>query len=137
MKNRTWLPTVIGFVFLLSSPSCRLETTTGPQTGEGTPPPAFYLNQNFPNPFTDTTTIKFGVPSTGGYNSLVSVIVYDRFHQEIRTIVYNNSLAPGNYETKWDGKNAKGSGMPGGMYIIELRGYTPQTTIIRISVLKK
>ncbi|MEW5799246.1 MAG: FlgD immunoglobulin-like domain containing protein [Bacteroidota bacterium] len=112
------------------------ETTTGPQTGYGPAPPNFYMKQNFPNPFVDTTTIDYGIPNTGGSNSEVSIRVYDRFQQEVRTIVFNYSHNPGTYKTKWDGKNNQGVVVPKGVYVIEMRGYTPQATIIRVVAIK-
>jgi len=117
--------------------SCK-GTTVGPQVGNGPAPPSFYLKQNFPNPFIDTTTIEYGVPITGGSNSFVSIIVYDRFQQQIRDLVKNNSHSPGSgFLTKWDGKNSKGGSAASGIYIIEMYGYTPQTTILRITAIKK
>ncbi|MBI2428519.1 MAG: hypothetical protein HYV29_06960 [Ignavibacteriales bacterium] len=112
------------------------ETTTGPQIGYGPAPPNFYLKQNFPNPFTDTTAIDYGIPNTGGTNSEVSIRVYDRFQIEVRTIVFNYSHPPGTFQTKWDGKNSKGVVVPKGVYVIEMRGYSPQATIIRVVAVK-
>lgn len=111
--------------------------TTGPQTASGPPPATFYMNQNFPNPFTDTTSVEYGVPSAGGVASRVTVIVYDRFQQEIRTIVFNNSHPAGLFFAKWDGLDNRGTSVSPGIYIIELRGYTPQTTIIQVTALKR
>jgi hypothetical protein len=115
--------------------SCK-ETTTGPQTGYGPAPPEFYLKQNFPNPFTDTTVIDYGVPNTGGKLSEVSIKIYDRFQQEVRTIVFSSSHLPGTFKTKWDGKNSKGISVPKGAYIIEMRGYIPQATILQVIAVK-
>jgi len=95
------------------------------------------MNQNFPNPFTDTTNVEYGVPSAGGVQSRVTMIVYDRFQQEIRTIVYNNSHPSGLFLAKWDGLDNRGTSVSPGIYIIELRGYTPQTTIIQVTALKR
>ncbi len=120
------------FLFL----SCNIDPTTGPQIGNGTAPPAFYLKQNYPNPFSDTTTIDYGVPATGGSNSFVSVIVYDNFQQEVRVLASGN-MAPNNYSTKWDGENKRGIQVPSGTYTIEMKGLSPQTVIIRVLAIKK
>lgn len=122
-------------IFLLFFPSCT-ETTTGPQTGYGPAPPEFYLKQNYPNPFTDSTTIDYGVPTTGGSYSKVTITIYDRFQQEVRIIVSNNSHPPGVFKTTWDGRNSKGIVVPKGVYIIEMRGYTPQATIKQVVAIK-
>jgi hypothetical protein len=116
--------------------SCKAPTT-GPQVGSGPIPLTFALYQNYPNPFTDTTKIKYDVPSTGGSNSLVTIVVYDLFRKDMRTLVNNSSNPPGTYTTKWDGLDYKGIAVPSGLYIIEMRGYTPQTTILRITAIKE
>jgi hypothetical protein len=121
---------------LLVQVSCK-EPITGPQVGTGPIPPAFFLNQNYPNPFIDTTTITYGIPSTGGSNSSVTIIVYDLFRKEMRTLVNNYSHPPGTFQTKWDGLDSRGITVPSGLYIIELRGYTPQATIFYITAIKE
>ncbi len=135
MKNKIIIfVKICVIVIIFTFVSCEL--VTGPQTGNGTIPPVFFLNQNYPNPFKDTTTIKYGVPSTGGSNSLVTIIVYDLFRNEMRSLVYNSSNPPGTYTTLWDGLDDKGMSVPSGLYIIEMQGYTPQTTILRITAIK-
>lgn len=125
------------FVGFLIHFSCN-EPITGPQVSSGPAPPDFYLKQNFPNPFKDTTTIEYGVPITGGSNSLVTIKVYDQFQQEIRTLVNNRYHPAGsNFLTKWNGQDVKAVSVPSGLYIIEMRGYTPQTSILRITAIKK
>ena len=135
IKNFTILAQIWIFLMLLVLVSCT--PITGPQAGNGTIPPAFFLNQNYPNPFTDTTNIDYGVPLTGGSNSLVTIVVYDLFRKDMRTLVNNSSNPPGTYTTKWDGLDSKGIAVPSGLYIIEMRGYTPQTTILRITAIKE
>lgn len=130
-----YLIAIVIVISLLLFPTCT-ETTTGPQTGYGPAPPEFYLKQNYPNPFTDSTTIDYGVPNTGGSNSRVTIIIYDRFQQEVRIVVSNSSHPPGTFKTKWDGRSSKGGVVPKGMYIIEMRGYTPQATIKQVVAVK-
>lgn len=129
--------TLFIFSLALLFGSCITEPTTGPQTSIGTPPADFFLKQNFPNPFIDTTTIEFGVPSSGGPSSNVSVIVYDALMEPIRTLVSNTRHPSGVFRTKWDGKNSRGGQALSGTYTIEMKGYIPQTTIIRILAIKK
>jgi hypothetical protein len=117
--------------------SCIGEQLTGPQTSLGAPPADFYLRQNYPNPFTDTTTIEYGVPSTGGSASNVSIIVYDPLLEPIRTLVNNSTHPAGQFKTKWDGANKRGIQVPAGTYSIEMQGFSPQTVILRIIAIKK
>jgi hypothetical protein len=121
---------------LLVHVSCK-GPTTGPQIGTGPIPATFFLKQNYPNPFKDTTNIEYGIPSTGGSNSLVTIVVYDLFRKEMRTLVYNYSHPPGIFQTKWDGLDSKGIAVPSGLYIIEMQGFTPQTTILYITAIKE
>jgi hypothetical protein len=121
---------------LLVQVSCK-EPITGPQVGSGPIPPTFFLNQNYPNPFIDTTNIEYGIPITGGSNSLVTIVVYDLFKKEMRTLVDNYYHPPGTFQTKWDGLDSKGIAVPSGLYVIEMKGYTPQTTILRITAIKE
>lgn len=117
--------------------SCTKEPTTGPQTSIGNAPPDFFLKQNFPNPFIDTTAIEFGVPISSGASSAVYIVVYDPLLEPIRTLVSNSSHPAGVFKTKWDGKNYRGINVSSGLYIIEMKGYIPQSTIIRITAIKK
>ena len=121
---------------LLVQVSCK-EPITGPQLGIGPIPATFFLKQNYPNPFKDTTNIEYGIPSTGGSNSLVTIVVYDLFKKEMRTLVDNYYHPPGTFQTKWDGLDSKGIAVPSGLYVIEMKGYTPQTTILRITAIKE
>lgn len=60
----------------------------------------FILQQNFPNPFNPSTTIKYSIPAPGK----VSLIVYNIFGQHVRTLV-NDQKDIGNYDVTWDGKD--------------------------------
>ncbi len=128
---------LLSFSVMMMFGSCITEPTTGPQTSIGTPPPEFFLKQNFPNPFTDTTTIEYGVPSTGGSASNVSVIVYDPLLEPVRTLVNNSSHSAGVFRTKWDGRNSRGIQVSAGTYTIQMQGFTPQTVVISILAIKK
>ena len=52
-----------------------------------------YLDQNFPNPFSVTTTIRYRIPRTG----LVSLKVYDALGREVAKLV-NEEQSAGSYE---------------------------------------
>jgi len=91
------------------------------------------MNQNYPNPFTDTTRVKYGVPSS----TTLSIVVYDQFREEVRTIVSNNSHAPGQYIAVWDGKDRRGFKVKSGTYYLEMKGYVPQAAIIFVTAVKQ
>jgi hypothetical protein len=56
----------------------------------------YYLNQNFPNPFNPTTTIKYRIPEL----CFVNVKVFDVLGEEIETLV-DEEKPTGNYEVKF------------------------------------
>ena len=56
-------------------------------------PTHFYLSQNYPNPFRETTTIKYCI----AYKTKVKLKVYDEEHKEIETLV-DEEKDPGTYE---------------------------------------
>ncbi len=78
-------------------------------------PTDFALNQNFPNPFNPSTTIKFGIPQ----NEHVRVTVYTISGVEIKTLV-DASMGAGNYSVVWDGTNAAGEHVASGMYLYRI-----------------
>jgi hypothetical protein len=69
-------------------------------------PVRFELYQNFPNPFNNTSNLKFQIVNTGD----VKLVVYDIMGREVQTLV-NESLKPGTYEVTFDGSN-----LPSGVY---------------------
>lgn len=69
-----------------------------------------YFQQNFPNPFTQSTTISFNLPC----RSMVSLKVYDINGREISTII-SKELNTGMYHYQWDAGN-----IPAGIYYCTL-----------------
>jgi len=65
-----------------------------------TVPAAFTLEQNFPNPFNPTTSIRYGVPRS----SHVALTVFDIVGSQIRTLV-NEVQSPGQYTVTFDGRD--------------------------------
>lgn len=128
---------LLSFSVLFLFGSCINEPTTGPQSSIGTPPPDFFMEQNYPNPFKDTTVVKFGVPVSGGSSSSVSIVVYDGLMEPVRTLVSNSSHPAGVFLARWSGINSRGVQVPAGTYTIEMKGYIPQATIIRVLAIKK
>jgi hypothetical protein len=73
--------------------------------------PNLNLAQNYPNPFKQSTKIKYEISNA----QLVSLKVYDLFGKEIKTLV-NEEKPAGKYEVDFDG-----SKIASGTYIIELQ----------------
>jgi hypothetical protein len=76
----------------------------GTGNGEAEPlqPEGFWLNQNYPNPFSTSTSIKFSIPHT----CRVKIVVCDLLGREIHTLV-NAKLQPGIHEISFDGSSLK------------------------------
>ncbi|MGE5314473.1 MAG: FG-GAP-like repeat-containing protein [Acidobacteriota bacterium] len=77
-------------------------------------PDHFTLEQNFPNPFNPTTTIRLAVPQA----STVRVSIYDLLGREVSVLV-NEPMAPGVYDVTWNAQ-----GMPSGIYFCRMTAGT-------------
>lgn len=74
------------------------------------------LHPNFPNPFTDKTTIKYELPAT----QAVSVKIYDIQGKEIKTLV-NESQSKGTHSIDWNGVDDNGNSVIGSILVCELK----------------
>jgi photosystem II stability/assembly factor-like uncharacterized protein len=77
-------------------------------------PKEFCLEQNFPNPFNPTTTIKYTVPDVG-IRHTVSLRVFDMLGREA-AILCNEERGPGSYQVTWNA-----SAMSNGVYFYQLK----------------
>ena len=75
-------------------------------------PLANLLSQNYPNPFNPETTIRYDLSS----DAIVSLTIYNITGQVVRKLVDGESLAAGQYQAVWDGRNESGVGVASGMY---------------------
>jgi parallel beta-helix repeat protein len=75
----------------------------------------FYLYPSHPNPFNNSTTIKYSLEKTG----LVSLKIYDLLGKEVRSL-FNNIQQPGYYNYIWNGKNNSGQIIASGTYLLKL-----------------
>jgi len=91
-----------------------LETGTGISSiNEGV---KISLEQNYPNPFIQQTTIDYALSSAGD----VKIEIYNMLGQKIKTV--KNTLQPaGNYSIIWDATNDKGLKVPHGNYFYQLQ----------------
>ncbi|MBN2541760.1 T9SS type A sorting domain-containing protein [bacterium] len=74
-------------------------------------PNSFYLTQNHPNPFNETTTFEFGVAQ----NSLVEISVYNVLGERVQTLL-NGKLEAGVRRYQWDASN-----LTSGIYFCYMR----------------
>ena len=77
--------------------------------------------QNYPNPFTDETTIEYSIAEEGD----VTLEVFDALGQPVFTLAAGNRT-PATYTVAWNGRSTNGREVPSGVYVIRLT--TPQGT---------
>ena len=70
------------------------------------------VEQNFPNPFADQTTITYRLGKAGE----VEIKVFDLMGAEIKTLVSGFHF-PGEHEVVWDGRDQLDRRLSAGMYI--------------------
>ncbi len=79
-------------------------------------PTSFGLDQNFPNPFNPSTSVRFQLP----VDSRVTMKVVDILGREVATIVAGD-LAAGFHQTTWNGTDAFGRLASSGMYLLVMQ----------------
>jgi hypothetical protein len=79
----------------------------------------FALDQNYPNPFNPTTTISYGVASTGH----ITLSIYDITGRLVTTLV-DGEVNAGRQQAMWNGLDAMGMPVSAGVYIYSLRNET-------------
>lgn len=75
------------------------------------------LMQNYPNPFGAGTMIRYQVAPPGGH---VKIQIFDAAGRLVKTLK-DQDMAPGFYDTPWDGKNNNGRKMATGIYFYQMR----------------
>lgn len=79
-------------------------------------PEKFKLAQNFPNPFNNSTVIRFDLPEEED----VELEVFDLAGQRVASLVEAKHL-PGPYTVVWDGRDSEGDLLASGLYLYQLR----------------
>jgi hypothetical protein len=82
---------------------------------EAEAPVAFALSENYPNPFNPSTTIRIEMPES----ATVTVQVFDMLGRLVTTLLQGD-LSAGVHEVQWDGRDAAGQVVAGGVYIYRL-----------------
>jgi hypothetical protein len=92
-------------------------------------PKASFLDDNFPNPFNPSTTVKFGLKEKGH----VSIRIYDVSGRLVRILV-DEIRDAGSYEAVWDGANRAGRRTASGIYFcrMETAGYERTVKMVQL-----
>ena len=86
-------------------------------------PMTFNLSQNFPNPMSTETTIKFAIAKT----CHVSIRVYDMAGRVVKNLVYDEKK-PGSYEVAWNRTDNMGNKLASGIYFIVMNAESFKAT---------
>jgi M6 family metalloprotease-like protein len=76
--------------------------------------PQFRLS-NYPNPFTDGTTLSYALPKDGN----VSIAIYNLKGQKVKTML-NGKQAKGSHELTWKGLDDNGNAVSSGIYLVRM-----------------
>jgi len=85
------------------------------QEGEPAVVDGFQLEQNFPNPFNPSTTIRYSLERA----NTVSLKVFNTLGQEVRSLVSERQAA-GDYTVVWDGRDNQGNIVSSGTYVYQM-----------------
>ena len=86
-------------------------------------PKDFLLEDNFPNPFNSSTTIRYAIPQTGP----VYMRIYDQTGKWVKTLI-NEFMTAGEHEIVWDAKDDAGIDVASGVYFYQLSTSTHTMT---------
>lgn len=79
-------------------------------------PTEFKLNQNFPNPFNPSTTVKYELPE----NSKIILAIYNLQGQKVTTLA-NDFQTAGYHQVIWNGTNDMGQKVSSGVYFLRMQ----------------
>jgi len=79
-------------------------------------PAGFSLDQNFPNPFNMSTTIRFSLPRAG----FAELVVYNVMGQKVRSLI-SEFMTPGSHSIVWDGCDDQDNPVTTGVYFSRLQ----------------
>jgi len=125
-SHRYMVPVLLGGVSDAAHPSTRLEYVTRLLTdtdlvgsagvGDGLAGVVNRLEQNAPNPFNPSTSIRFSVAREG---ARVRMSIYDVAGRLVSDLVDGTATA-GEHSARWDGTDAQGRAVASGVYFVRL-----------------
>ena len=94
------------------------------------------LGQNYPNPFNPETTVPFVVPGReGGEPDRVRLEIFDVLGQRV-AVLWDGALASGEYQMKWNGRDAAGKLLGSGIYLYRLALEKNRTQVKRMLLVR-
>ena len=94
-------------------------------TEQGVPkiPKAFFVSQNYPNPFTSSTEIEYGFPE----DTNINITIYNISGKKVAVLV-NEKKKAGYYTVRWNGENKYGKKVANGIYFYRLESCSHTAT---------
>ena len=86
-----------------------------------TKPERFTVFPNYPNPFSNTTTIQFSIKENFGQKHPAVIQIFNMLGQKVRALVPVASQ-PGFYTAQWNGRDEDGQLLPNGIYMCRIGG---------------
>jgi len=93
-------------------------------------PDQLALKRNYPNPFTETTTIEYTVPE----DMPVRIEVFDVLGRQVATLTDGYHRA-GTHDVRWDGRDGSGRRAASGVYLVRLTAGS-ETKVKRITLVR-
>jgi hypothetical protein len=90
----------------------------------------FEVQQNFPNPFSNRTTINYSLER----QESVSIEIFNLEGKRVKTLVSNKVQGSGVYTIDWDGTNNSGGNVKAGVYIFRFRAGAKVQTVSMMKV---
>jgi hypothetical protein len=106
-----------------STPVRQVAVTVRVMQGSPQPPRQFQLAQCFPNPFSRSTSIRFGMPVA----ARATLAIYDVTGQRVATLV-DTDLGAGEYVVHWDGTGNASRLLTPGVYFYRLNAGRYEST---------
>lgn len=110
-NTNNFVPGLAQVLFKNSSGIFKPEPHLEPGLSNNSIPSNFDIEQNFPNPFNATTTLRYHLPQA----SQVILKIYNLLGQQVRTLV-DKAQAAGYHTVQWNGRDDMGSVMVSGVY---------------------
>ncbi len=108
--EEAWVANTTGSVWRLGAVPCATPTAVESAAGA-----RFALQPNYPDPFTNQTSVRFTLPRS----SAVRLEVFDLRGRRVRTLV-DGSLSAGGHDAVWNGADESGRPLPSGTYVYRL-----------------
>ncbi len=94
-------------------------------------PEKYRMLDNYPNPFNNSTTIRYYL-LTGSH---VNLAIYNIQGEKVKTLVQSQKIA-GSHEIQWDGRDNSGWSVTSGVYFCRMRSAHGQDIVRKVFLLK-